>query len=210
MATAFMDRWHRVTFRDWEYDAGGEGLVPEEKAVEGFVIGLDGPLALARAGANVREAERELRAAGKTPDVRPEPGSAPYAGFIAGSLDLCASLRRKGWGLLGLAPHDEVAMFEVYPGDVWPKWAGRKLPKKTTPEGRRDRWDLLRARGVELPVGLAEVTHDQLDAAAAAYVAYLWATGKATEFGPDPFEEAGALREGKIVSIEPLGLPRGR
>ena len=70
-------------------------------------------------------------------------------------------------------------------------------------EGRRARWDLLRGQGLELPKGPAEITHDELDAAAAALAAYLWATGRTNAFGEPPLWDpaAGALREGFLVSL---------
>ena len=47
-------------------------------------------------------------------------------------------------------------------------------------------------------------THDQLDAAIAAYIAYLFTTSKTTEYGQDPFEDdsSGILREGLIIQPE--------
>jgi hypothetical protein len=47
-------------------------------------------------------------------------------------------------------------------------------------------------------------THDQLDAAIAAYIAYLFTIGKTTEHGQCPFEDErfGYLREGLIVQPE--------
>jgi hypothetical protein len=44
-------------------------------------------------------------------------------------------------------------------------------------------------------------THDQLDAAIAAYTAYLFSIGKTTKHGENPFEDEklGILREGLIV-----------
>ena len=94
-------------------------------------------------------------------------------------------------------------LLEVYPADLWKKWAGHALPKKQSSEGRRARWDLLRDQGLELPVGPGEITHDQLDAAAAALAAYLWATGRTNAWGEPPSwdEAAGVLREGLIVSL---------
>ena len=61
----------------------------------------------------------------------------------------------------------------------------------------------LREHGLELPVGCDAITHDQLDAAAAALLAYLWATGNAREFGDPPVwdAETGCIREGIIVSV---------
>src|ERR1035441_8926636 len=120
----------------------------------------------------------------------------PHAGLIRGSVELFGALRNSGLGLLGEAPWETTALLEVYPGDAWPKWAGRRPPKKSLPAGRRARYDILREHGLELPVGCDAVTHDQLDAAAAAFTAYLWATGNAREFGDSPVwdAEAGCIR----------------
>jgi hypothetical protein len=70
------------------------------------------------------------------------------------------------------------------------------------PAGRRARHDILRGLGLELPLGRDAITPDELDAAACAFVAYLWATGNAKVRGAAPYydEEIGALREGQIVS----------
>jgi predicted nuclease with RNAse H fold len=167
------------------------------------VVAVDGPQGLAAPGRTVRVAERELRCAGKTPDVLPEPGSAPFAGFLRGSVLLFAALRARGLGVFGEAPADRAVLLEVYPADLWKKWAGHALPKKQTAEGRRARWDLLRGQGLELPLGAGDITHDQLDAAAAALAAYLWATGRTNAWGEPPRwdEAAGVLREGLIVSL---------
>jgi len=200
---AAMDRWRRVQYRTWTFDLLGGGLVSEDIAAEGFVLAIDGPQGLASKGRKVREAERLLRTPGRTADVAPVPGSRPYAGFLAGSVQLFTALRSAGLSILGEVPHDEAVVLEVYPADLWAKWANKTLPKKTLPAGRRARYDLLRGFGLDLPVGPDAITHDKLDAAAAAFLAYLWATGGAKEYGPAPAwdEEAGALREGIIVSL---------
>jgi hypothetical protein len=120
-----------------------------------------------------------------------------------GSALLFAALRKDGLGVLGEAPHASTVLLETYPADLFAKWAGRKLGKKTMPVGRRARYDILRGLGVELPLGPDAITHDQLDAAAAAFAAYLWATGKAKELGARPrFDaERGLLVEGPIVTV---------
>ena len=176
-------------------------MIPEDVAAEGFVVAIDGPQGLAAKGRTMRQAERLLRAAGKSGESFARAGS-PYAGFVRGSVELFGALRKSGLGLLGEAPWETTTLLEVYPGDAWPKWAGRRPPKKTLPSGRRARYDILREHGLELPVGCDAITHDQLDAAAAALIAYLWATGNAREFGDPPVwdSEAGCLREGIIVS----------
>ena len=45
--------------------------------------------------------------------------------------------------------------------------------------------DLNIGQALELPVGLAAIHDDQLDAAAAAYAAYLWATKQASSTGAE-------------------------
>jgi len=199
---ALMDRWRRVHFVTWTYDPAGDRMIPEEVAAEGFVVAIDGPQGLAARGRTMRQAERVLRAPGKTGETFARAGI-PHAGLIRGSVELFGALRNSGLGLLGEAPWETTALLEVYPGDAWPKWAGRRPPKKSLPAGRRARYDILREHGLELPVGCDAVTHDQLDAAAAAFTAYLWATGNAREFGDPPVwdAEAGCIREGIIVSV---------
>jgi hypothetical protein len=44
------------------------------------------------------------------------------------------------------------------------------------PAGRRARWDVLRGLGLELPLGRDAITSNELEAAACALAAYLWAT----------------------------------
>ncbi len=200
---AFMDRWRRVRFGSWAYAPDGAGLLPEAILCDGAVVAIDGPQGLAARGRKVRDGERELRCAGKTPDTLPAPGAGPYAGFLRGGVLLFSALRAKGLGVFGEVPQDHAVLLEVYPADLWKKWAGHALPKKQTAEGRRARWDILRGQGLELPLGTGEITHDQLDAAAAALAAYLWATGRTNAWGEAPSwdEAAGVLREGFIVSL---------
>lgn len=202
---ARMDRWRRVRLSDWTPTLTGEGLVSADVAADGFVLALDGPQGLAAPGRPLRAAERALRTAGKTGSKMPRKG--PYAGFLRGSVELFAALRRTGLGILGEVPDEKAVLMEVYPADLWARLAkGRRLPSKRTPAGLRVRWELLRSEGVELesqhPLGPKDMTHDQLDAAAAAFAAYLWATGKARLAGEPPAwdEAVGCLREGFIVS----------
>jgi len=200
---AYMDRWRRVTFATWSFEPGGAGLLPPEKLRDGAVVAIDGPQGLAAPGRTAREGERVLRCAGKTPDRLPSPGTSPYAGFLRGSVLLFSALRATGLGVFGEVPQDRAVLLEVYPADLWKKWAGHALPKKQTTEGRRARWDLLRGQGLELPLAAGDITHDQLDAAAAALAAYLWATGRTNAWGEAPRwdEAAGTLREGFLVSL---------
>ncbi|MBV8984023.1 MAG: DUF429 domain-containing protein [Acidimicrobiia bacterium] len=83
----------------------------------------------------------------------PEPGT-----WMATGIALFDALRAAG--------HDPV---EAYPYGGFRLLAGGRLPKKTTPEGRTTRAQLLRSAGVEVD-GL-EKSHDFLDAALVALVA---------------------------------------
>ena len=95
-------------------------------------------------------------------------------------------------------------LIEVYPGAAWPVIAGRRLQKKRLLAGRQSRYELLMRIGIKFsPKYTIEVppTHDQLDAAIAAFIAYLFSIGKTTEYGQNPVEDEklGVLREGIIV-----------
>jgi len=83
----------------------------------------------------------------------PEPGT-----WMATGIGLFDALRAAG--------HDPV---EAYPYGGFRLLAGERLPKKTTPDGRAARAQLLRSAGVE--VGGLEKSHDFLDAALVALVA---------------------------------------
>lgn len=199
---ATMDRWRRVQFHTWTFDASATELIPEEIKRESFVLAIDGPQGLAGAGRRIRQAEEILNTAGKCGPRLPTPGK-PYGGFITGSVRLFSALQESGFGLLGLVPHDRVDLLETYPADLWKKWAGRRIAPKTSPSGRRNRYDILRGFGLELPLAPDVITHDALDAAACALLAYLWATDKARTFGTAPALDPSInlIREGFIVSV---------
>src|SRR5438132_14270224 len=114
---------------------------------QGDVLIIDGPLGLAAPGCRLRECERILATAGKTPDALPAPGSRPYAGFVRGSVELALQLAQDG-----CAPATgEVAtatMLEAYPGCSWPALAGRRLPRTTTIDGFRERAAALSRSGL--------------------------------------------------------------
>ena len=67
-------------------------------------------------------------------------------------------------------------------------WEGMKDKKKTARDRaeavRRRRYQILRAEGMELPVGSDAIHENQLAAAAGAFTAYLWATRQVREDGP--------------------------
>jgi len=104
--------------------------------------------------------------------------------------ELVAGLRARGHGILGETTTDSVEIVLTRPADLWKEWAeSKKLKGLNSPSGRRMRYELLRRESIELPVGPDAIHDDQLDAAAAAYAAYLWAT-----------RQAGA--EGAYVSVD--------
>ena len=68
------------------------------------------------------------------------------------------------------------------PSALWKAWGIAKRGRRAgVPSVQRRQYEVLRSQGIELPVAAATIHHDQLDAAAAAYTAYLWATGQARE-----------------------------
>ncbi|QSQ21439.1 DUF429 domain-containing protein [Pyxidicoccus parkwayensis] len=172
------------------------------------VLVVDGPQALARQGATVREAERLLRAPGRTPDVLPELGR-PFSGFVRGSVLLFAGLRARG-GLpmldVDTASLSEARLFEAFPGAAWRALAVEKLGAKASREGRERRRAVLEARGLRFPSGELP-THDQLDAALCAWLG--WLTRKAPEQvvavgAPLVVDAHGWMREGRILDLLPV------
>jgi NAD(P) transhydrogenase len=98
--------------------------------------------------------------------------------------ELLGGLRRSGWGVVGEAEPEAVEIVLARPAALWKIWAqGQKLKGAGLPASKRMRYDLLRAEALEFPVGPDAIHDDQLDAAAAAYAAYLWATGQAPVSG---------------------------
>lgn len=202
----------RVSFdeRRWPVpDRGGrldaEALVAAFPVESSDVVVVDGPQALARPGASVREAERLLRAPGRTPDVLPMPGQ-PFCGFVRGSVLLFAALRRLG--ALEMLDVDTPALsrarlFEAFPGATWRQLPVEKLWKKASPEGRAARRELLEARGLSFSSGELP-THDQLDAALCAWLGWLTRTApkRIHALGtPLSMDSEGWLREGRIMNL---------
>ncbi len=182
-------------------------LGPEDVCV------VDGPHALARPGARVREAERLLRAPGRTPDVLPEPGP-PFHGFMRGSVLLFSALRAPHGAALPLLDVDtpdvgRARLLEAFPGATWRALAVDKLGAKASPEGRARRKALLEAEGLRFPSG-ALPSHDALDAALCAWLG--WLTRSAPErvraVGTPAWVDAGGwLREGRILDLRVLPKP---
>ena len=205
-ARAILGAGLHCSFDDWEYDSTSSAIVPLEVAHLPHIVAIDGPQGLAGSpDCGMRLCERQLGAAGKSPyDFRPI--GQPYAGFVCGSVRLFYSLYKTGdFHLHGTQKvrSAETNLIEVYPGSAWPVLAGYRLKKKRLLEGRRDRCDLLVRRGLTFPLEyrITPPTHDQLDAAVAAYIAYLFKNEATHDYGQDPFEDTtvGILREGLIV-----------
>ncbi len=204
---AILGAAHYCTFDEWEYDLTGSTIVPSKVAHLPHIVAIDGPQGLASSPEHgMRLCEQELGVAGKSPYDFPPIGQ-PYAGFVRGSVKLFYSLyRTRNFYLHGVqkAQKSEVNLIEVYPGSAWPVLAGHCLKKKRLLEGRRARYELLVRRGLTFAQGYnieMPPTHDQLDAAVAAYIAFLFKNGKTSDYGRNPSEDAsvGVLREGLIV-----------
>jgi len=207
---AFLDRSLTCEFDCWAFNFEGKSLLPGALAPPGFTLAIDGPQGLAgEAGATMRVCEKIGGVAGKSPYDFPRTGF-PFSGFVTSSVRLFASLWQSGrFQLHGLPPPvgSETTLIEVYPGRAWHILAGlvtrqyeERLVKKTRVEGRRQRQRLLEAAGLRLPAG-SKPTHDQLDAALAALIAFRFAEGNSTQQGDPPFwdESKQVLREGFIV-----------
>ncbi len=205
--------WPSVQPGGW---LSGEALCAAFPVGPEDVCVVDGPHALARPGARVREAERLLRAPGRTPDVLPEPGP-PFHGFMRGSVLLFAALRATHGGALPLLDVDtpdvrHARLFEAFPGATWRTLAVDKLGAKASPEGRARRKALLEAEGLRFPSG-ALPTHDALDAALCAWLG--WLTRSAPERvravgTPAWVNSEGWLREGRILDLCPrVSVPPG-
>jgi hypothetical protein len=196
-------------FDEWEYDLTGNQIVPDKISTTQFILAIDGPQGLAgNPECTMRLSERKLGTAGKSPYTFPPIGQ-PYAGFVQGSVKLFHLLSKSQcFQLYGLNSGKlKTNLIEVYPGAAWPVIAGQRLEKKRFLGGRRSRYDVLSKIGIKFSSKYTtEVppTHDQLDAAIAAYTAYLFTTGKTMEYGQNPFydEKFGILREGLIIQPE--------
>ncbi len=185
-----------VSFSEWVYNKVGAGMVPR---LDEVIVAIDGPQGLAKKGATMRQCERLLGTPGKTADHLPQGG--PFAGFIRGSVELFGELNQR----MRLVDHPgdtSGSLLEVYPGAGWATLSPEheQLPKKTTLAGRQRRKETLETVGLRLPSGLP--SHDELDAALAAYVAFCFRGGRADCVGMPPFTDDGVLREGFI--IQPL------
>jgi len=127
----------------------------------------------AGAGLVPAEAERE----GFVLAVASEPENAgAVAGVLAG----------RGYGVLSAAGGREgTEVVQTRLRDLWEGLKDEKpRPRARAEAVRRRRYEILRAEGLELPVGCEAIREDQLDAAAAAFTAYLWATRQTRDDPP--------------------------
>ena len=192
---AIMDRWRRVRFATWTYSPDGAGMLPGDVERDGFVVAVDGPQGLPQEGKKARACELKLK------------NHVIADGIPHGSLKLFNVLRsefkKADLNLCGEGSWEKCALLETEPDDLFARWLGKELMKKTTPQGRRQRFDILRGFGIDLPVDSEAITHDQLDAVASAFGAYLWSQKETKQLGDAPVWDAKAntLREGFIISV---------
>jgi len=116
------------------------------------------------------------------------PEEAKREGFVlaVGAADpfareLLESLQRRGFLLFGEGL-ELAEVLLVRPDSLWKAWGVEPLHGESVFPARRRQYEVLRAEGLELSMIESANHRDQLDAAAAAYAAYLWATG---QFPPD-------------------------
>jgi hypothetical protein len=113
-------------------------------------------------------------------DSADEEGSlVALGGEPADCSELLAGLRRAGAGVAGEVPDVETDIVLVRPAVVW-EASALKLRGRGEATRRRQRYEMLRSRGLDLPAGAAKVSDVELDAALSALAAYLWATGQAS------------------------------
>ncbi len=204
---ACLDDSLNCRFGQWDFNSEGKGLYPGELALAGFVLAIDGPQGLAGApGRKMRECEREGGTPGKSPYDFPPPRQI-FSGYLTSSIRLFATLWQSGlFHLHGMPrePSHQATLIEVYPGKAWPELAtSTQMPlegKKRSLQGRRERKAILGAAGLSLPsTGIP--SHDQLDAALEAFIAYRFAAGRYVQHGDPPVWDStkGVLREGFII-----------
>ena len=120
----------------------------------------------------IRESELAVRALG-------------YGLYFTTKKTIIRAMAERGIALRRTLEARGLRVLEVYPYATKCILFGKKMPKKTTPEGvawLRDRVTTIIPALTEIPRTL---THDELDAAIAAYTALLYARGKATALGND-------------------------
>src|SRR6266508_2255313 len=91
--------------------------------------------------------------------------------------ELLESLERRGFLLLDEGV-DDAEVLRVHPDALWTACGGEPVSSGESLLPARRQYEVLRAEGLELPVAGPGGYRGELDAAAAAYAAYLWATGQ--------------------------------
>jgi len=198
------------TFDEWQYNNTADGIIPKENISQRSILAIDGPQGLAGLPEDaMRKSDRLLGAAGKSPYDFPMKGK-PYAGFVRGSVVLFYSIYRSHhFHVNGMTETERFyhTVIEVYPGAAWRVLNnGIWLSKKRSKSGREERFNLLKKLGLTFPQFVSPdlPTHDQLDAAVAAYTGYLFANNRTVIHGDYPSEDLKneVLREGFIVQPE--------
>lgn len=181
----------------------GPTLLPFVHPEDDWWLGIDGPLGLAGTpGARLREAERLVRAPGRTPFDYP-PAGFPFGGFVTGSIVLWSWLTQfRGISVDGSSRPGRIRACEVFPGATWRTLATRRLSAKQSPQGRQERLAILQTLGIAVPVDwpTASDLTDRLDAALAAWGAWCWGRGEAEANGTAPWwdDQSRTWREGWI------------
>ena len=101
-------------------------------------------------------------------------------GEPAACAPLLEGLRRCGAGVAGSVPDTDTDVVLVRPAALW---ASVRLRGRGDAARRRQRYEMLRSKGLELTAGASQVTDGELDAALSALAGYLWATGQAGLLG---------------------------
>jgi NAD(P) transhydrogenase len=97
--------------------------------------------------------------------------------------ELLDALSRRGLSLLADGAR-QADLVLVSPDALWKAWGVRPEAKpERAPAAARQRYEVLRAQGLDFPRAQPPGQSDGLDAAAAAFAAYLWATGQAESEG---------------------------
>ena len=154
----------------------------------------------------MRKCDRSLGTAGKSPYDSPKEGT-PYRGFVDGSIALFYSIYLSpNFNVYGTNKTKDChhTVIEVYPGAAWRVLNHGVWPaKKHTKIGREERFNIMKKLGLTFPQFGSVVlpTHDQLDAAIAAYTGYLFINHGTVNYGDSPIVDSkkGILREGFIV-----------
>jgi len=185
---------------------------------EPFILAVDGPQGLADLGRTQRACEQILGTPGRTPsELPPDAEGAPFQGYIRSSIDLFAALvdaTDTACYLTGLkgSSRSDANLFEVFPGAEWVVLAGKRLARKTTVAGRKERRQLFHLLGLVFPAEFSLPTADQNDALVGSFLAWCLRhePDAVVQVGDAPTSLDGQIREGFILhatekaSVSPL------